>query len=231
MGGSSPMREKRPDPTRAPNLTDITQTLMEGLRESLCPDKIGLFHHLLRLLAKGNPVSVDQVAATLHLSLSDIAAALGKLRNVEFDQGGNIVGAGITLNPTRHRFEVNGQMLFTWCAMDTLIFPMILNQTAHVTSTCPATGAMIRLTVAPLGVERLEPADAVVSLPRLSGACCDVRADFCDQVHFFNSSDSGSAWLSERPGATLLSVDDAWRIGDVLAGSLFSNGSEGGRGP
>lgn len=217
------MSEKRANPMRTPNFSDIAMTLKEGLRESLCPDQIGLFHPLLRLLAEGNPVSVGQIAATLHLPHDDVAAALGKLRNVEFDRDGNIIGAGITLNPTRHCFQVNGRRLFTWCAMDTLIFPMILNQTAYVTSTCPATGLTIRLTVAPGGVERFEPAGAVVSLPRLSDACCDVRADFCNQVHFFSSSDAATAWLSERPGATLLSIEEAWRIGVVLAGSLFTS--------
>ncbi|NKE70233.1 organomercurial lyase MerB [Candidatus Manganitrophus noduliformans] len=208
------------------NLSEIATTLKEGLRESLFPDKIGLFHPLLRLLAKGSPVALGQIAATLHLFPSDVAAALGMLRNVEFDQDGNIVGAGITLNPTRHRFEVNGRKLFTWCAMDTLIFPMILNQTARVASTCPATGITVRLTVTPGGVEHLEPADAVVSLPKLSETCCDVRANFCNQVHFFSSSDAASAWLSERPGATLLSIQEAWRIGSILVSSLFRSDLE-----
>ena len=216
---------------QTPNLSDIAMTLKEGLRESLFPDKIGLFYPLLRLLAEGSPVSIDQIAATLHLSHSDVAAALSRLRNVEFDRDGNIVGAGITLNPTRHRFQVNGRRLFTWCAMDTLIFPVILNQTAHVVSTCPATGVTIRLTVAPRGVEYLEPAGTVVSLPRLSEACCDVRADFCNHVHFFSSSDAASAWLSERSGAMLLSIEEAWRIGGVLAGSVFRSPSEIGRDP
>ena len=225
------MGEKRADPMRTPDLSDITRTLTEGLRESLCADKIGLFRHLLRLIAEGNPVSVGQLVATLHLSHDDVTSALGKLRNVEFDRDGNIVGAGITLNPTRHRFQVNGRRLFTWCAMDTLIFPKILNQTAHVVSTCPATGITIRLTVAPSGVERLEPTSAVVSLPKLFEACCDVRADFCNQVHFFSSSDAASAWLSERPGAMLLSIENAWRIGGVLAGSLSRRDAEIGRDP
>lgn len=216
---------------RTPHLSDITRTLREGLRESLYPDKIGLFHHLLRLLAKGSPVSIGHIAAALHLSHEDVAKALGRLRNIEFDPDGNIVGAGITFNPTPHRFEVNSRILFTWCAMDTLIFPVILNETAHVISTCPATGVTIRLTVTPGGVEYLEPADAVVSLPRFSGACCNVRADFCNHVHFFSSSDAASAWLSERPGATLLSIEETWRIGGVLAGSIFKNPSEAGQDP
>jgi len=216
---------------QSPHLSEIAMTLKEGLRESLSPDQIGLFHPLLRLLAEGNPVSVGQIAATLHLSHDDVTSALGRLRNIEFDRDGNIVGAGITLNPTRHRFQVNGRMLFTWCAMDTLIFPMILNQTADVVSTCPATGFTIWLTVTPGGVEYLEPADAVVSLPRLSETCCDVRADFYNQVHFFSSSDAASAWLSERPGATLLSIEEAWRIGGALAGSVFRSPSEIGRDP
>lgn len=225
------MAEKRADQMQTPNLSGITITLMERLRESLCPDKTGLFHQLLRLLAEGKPVSVGQIAAKLHLSHGATAAALGKLRNIEFDQDGNIVGAGITLNPTPHRFQVNGRMLFTWCAMDTLIFPPILNQTARVVSTCPATGVTIRLTVTPGGVEDLDLASAAVSLPKLSEAGCDVRPDFCNHSHFFSSADAASAWLSEHPGATLLSIEDARRMGGVLAEFLFRSDSEAGRDP
>ncbi|WP_406011622.1 organomercurial lyase [Streptomyces sp. NBC_00637] len=38
---------------------------------------------------------------------------------------------------------------YTWCALDTLIFPGVLGVTAHVESPCQTTGILVRLTVAP----------------------------------------------------------------------------------
>lgn len=38
--------------------------------------------------------------------------------------GGRIVGHELTLRETPHRFAVDGRQLFTWRALDTLIFPV-----------------------------------------------------------------------------------------------------------
>lgn len=55
--------------------------------------------------------------------------------------------------------------LYTWCAWDALIYPPILDRTAEVESTCPASGETIRLTVTPDGVESIDPSGAVLSFP------------------------------------------------------------------
>jgi len=64
-------------------------------------------------------------------------AALASLPSIELDTQGRLIGMGITLNPTPHRFDVEGIHLYTWCALDTLIFPALIGRTANVTS--PAT--------------------------------------------------------------------------------------------
>lgn len=51
--------------------------------------------------------------------------------DTECDSHGRILGRG-DLVPTPHRFELAGQTLYTWCALDTLIFPTILRPTGPI---------------------------------------------------------------------------------------------------
>src|SRR5437763_3449899 len=90
---------------------------------------------------------------------------------------GSIMGAGLSLMPTPYRFEVQGRVLFTWCALDTLIFPVWLGHSAQVSSACPVTGTPIHLRVSPGRLEHLDPPSGVMSLiiqDRLA-SCCNIR--------------------------------------------------------
>lgn len=196
------------------HLDEIARTLAERLdceQRELCL-------HLLRLLAQGRPVAPAELATKLLLPLQEITAALRQLSNIEVDREGNIVGSGLTLVPTPHRFQVNGQMLYTWCALDALVYPVMLQQVVQVESRCPVTGGTVRLTVTPEGIEDLAPPDAVVSLvlPERAEVCRDVRGAFCYQVHFFNAPEAASVWLAQHPGAFLFSVDDAYQLGRMV---------------
>lgn len=68
-------------------------------------------------------MSAEQLAAATGRPVKQIADSLPGLPSIELDEQGRVVGMGITLNPTPHHFEVDGTNLFTWCALDTLIFP------------------------------------------------------------------------------------------------------------
>ena len=43
--------------------------------------------------------------------------------------------------------------MHTWCAWDTLFLPALLGETAEVRSTCPVTGSVVELVVAPDAVK------------------------------------------------------------------------------
>ena len=67
--------------------------------------------------------------------------------------------------------------MYTWCALDTLMFPALTGKIARVTSRCAATGRPITLTVAPEAVLHVEPAEAMVSL-RTPDTSPDIRCSF-----------------------------------------------------
>ncbi len=129
---------------------------------------------------------------------------------------------GITLNPTPHRFDVEGIHLYTRCALDTLIFPALIGRTAHVTSPCHGTGETVRLTVSPDRVFDITPAGAVVSIVTPDDLSA-VRTSFCNEVHFFASPEAASPWLAVHPGATVLPITDAFTLGQGMAAKQFTS--------
>lgn len=127
-----------------------------------------------------------------------------------------------TLRPTPHRFEIGGVQLYTWCALDTLIFPAVLGRPAQVSSPCHATGQLISATVEPDAIREVEPANAVVSIVAPDGSA-SIRAAFCDEVHFFASGDVAEDWLDHHPGATVLPVADAYELGRPIARAVVGD--------
>ena len=70
-----------------------------------------LWPSLLRLLAHGEPVTLDQLATATGRSAEEIRHALQAMPDTEYDEHGRIIGSGITLKPTPHRFETGGAIL------------------------------------------------------------------------------------------------------------------------
>ncbi|GAA3573916.1 organomercurial lyase MerB [Amycolatopsis ultiminotia] len=186
-----------------------------------------LWQPLLRLLARGEPVTIAEVAAATGRPGEDVAQAVDRLGDTEYDDLGRIVGYGITLRPTPHRFTVDGTPLYTWCALDTLIFPAILDRSAQVESPCHTTGDPIRLTVEPDRVTDVEPETAVVSIVTPNDLA-SVRASFCNHVHFFTDTAAAQPWLSEHPGGSVLPVADAYQLGRELDAAQDDTAEPGG---
>jgi alkylmercury lyase len=185
-----------------------------------------LWRPLLKLIATGQPVTTDQLAEATGRPPGDIRRALQAMPDTEYDQSGRIIGSGLTQRPTSHRYESNGRRLYTWCALDTLIFPAVLATTAHVESPCHATGTPIRLTVSPAEVTDVDPPTAVVSIVTPDDMA-SVRASFCNQVHFFASPDAAGHWLGEHPEATVVPVADAHQLGVPLTRTLATRADPG----
>ncbi len=201
-----------------PPLETIAQRLSEQLRceqEDLCLP-------ILQQVSRGKPLTRVELGARLQLDQDELERRLRQLPDTEFDKQGNILGWGVTLMPTRHRFEMDGKPLFTWCAFDTVLFPPSLMKTAHVQSTCPVTGHAITFVATPSGkILDLTPSPSVMSLiiPAERSEC--VRATFCEQSLLFWSEQAASIWLSDHPGALLLSLEEAATVGKMVAESRF----------
>jgi alkylmercury lyase len=177
---------------------------------------------LLGLLSLGQPVSVEDLATATGLDVDELRRVVPALPSVELDDQGRIVGSGITLNPTPHRFIVDEPVLYTWCAMDTLIFPALLGKSARVESACHGTGERVRLRVTPGAVTSVDPAGSVVSIVTPSDMSA-VRSSFCNHVHFFASEQAASGWLAEHSDATVVWITDAFELGRHLVAARFGD--------
>lgn len=175
---------------------------------------------LLLELVAGRPVSPSTLARSVGWSIERVAVVLDGSPSTEYDNNGAVVGYGLTLRETPHACEIDGRRLYAWCALDTLMFPAWIGSTARVVSTCAVTGAPIFVTVTPDGVRDVEPADAMLSLVP-PDILADVRRGFCCHVHFFASAAAAEAWRTERKSVTVVSVREAFVLGQQLASRMF----------
>jgi alkylmercury lyase len=165
---------------------------------------------LLRLIARGRPVDLAELAAESGQPAPDLEPIFRAQPGTEWDDEGRLVGFGLSLRPSAHRYLVAGRTLYTWCASDTLFFTVILGIDAVAESTCPATGQPIRLEITPDAVTSVSPPGAVVSQRHRSDLVANLRADVCDHGHFFASAAAASDWVAAHPDGEILSVTDVF---------------------
>jgi len=178
---------------------------------------------LYRLLAEGDPVPVPRLARALNLADETVSAVLSRVPVFYDDQGAVVGFGGLTVaEMPPHVFRVEGRTLYTWCAWDSLFIPSILNKTADVVSRDPITKVPISLTVEPDRVKRISPKGSVVSFLTPDRAFDQsVIVNFCHFVHFFISQEAGRAWTARHAGTFLLSVEDAYALGQLTNARNF----------
>ncbi len=193
----------------------LARQLAEGLRG----DHDVFCRELVRLLACGCLVTPERLASVLQMTAEQVGGVLAGLADLEVDPSGNVVGWGLTFVPTPHRFRVQGQQFYAWCALDALTYPALLQLAAGVESSCPVSGTPVTLSITPAGVHDLAPASAVVSvvIPGQGSACDRGRSSFCTQSLFFRSSRDALLWQASSPTARLFSVADAYEVGQLIA--------------
>jgi len=179
---------------------------------------------LYRLLAKGAPVSREQLAKVTGQSLENINHTLGGWQDIFYDDDDCVIGfLGLTSQEMPHRLEVNGHTVYTWCAWDTLFIPELLGATAHVTSTCPVTQKEIKLIVSPAGIKAVNADEVWVSFvsPDENELRENVTTSFCHFVYFFADRTVAERWIKEHPGTFLLSLDDAFAVGKQVNAARY----------
>lgn len=169
-------------------------------------------------MADVRPVTAEALAAAtgepVARARAHIEAAAGLGYEVE---DGTLVGAALTLRPTRHRFRVRGHHLYTWCGFDALFLPIMLGERAEVASTCPITGTDITLTVEADGTpSAASPQSAVVGIVGHDvTSCCTTtgpQSDVCTQMPLFASRQAGEQWQTGHPGVGIVDLLDAREI-------------------
>lgn len=191
-------------------ITEDTQRLVSLIRAQFgLPD---LVLHLSRLLAAGESVTVERVAAAGGWRVEELRAELARHPGVDWDDDGRIVGFGLTLRPTPHSFTFDGRTVYGFCASDVLAFPVILGRSGVAESTCPVSDRQICVELMPARVIRVEPPEAVVSKVRPDHAVADVRAEVCALGSFFSSPEAAADWLAHYPQGQVVPIAEDFEV-------------------
>ena len=179
--------------------------------------------HLLEELTKGEPVSRKRASEVLGVPgekidkmFTAIDAAGGQL-----DDQGNFIGMVLTLKPTRHSFRVNGNDMYAWCSLDTILLPGVLEAEGEIESKDPVTGETIRLTVTADRAVEVEPAGAVTSVfvpgktpseTKDGDPVIGAESDVCRSMLFYASRDSAEQALENYPNIAIFTIEEAFNL-------------------
>jgi len=175
---------------------------------------------IYQLMSANEPVDPADVARNLGVPVELVNARLDSWPGVYRDSEGRLVGfwgQALSIIDAEYRFQVDGKTTYAWCALDTLFIPKIIDKTVRVEAYDPVTNEPVSLVVQPDGVRDVQPAGAVVSMVVPDAPFgYDVIEAFCSRVFFFASEATGAKWAAEHSGTTILSVDEAFKVGRAL---------------
>ena len=200
------------------NNVDAVVASILGMLPTLDVGDQNLSLELYRLLAQGQPVPREALAERANVSIETVGRFLDRWPGVFSDPEQRVIGYwGLsipTADSSPHRLTIGGRQLNAWCAWDTLFLPQLLSETVKIESVSPEGGAVVRLTVTPDRVERVDPPSAEMSflLPDPADARDDVLGTFCHFVHFFPSRGTGESWVTKHVGTFMMSIDEAAHI-------------------
>jgi alkylmercury lyase len=219
--------------TSTPTSKDVAGLSRPGGALDLGHDRARVVIRMLRLLAQaGRPVTRDHALDSVAELGVDRATAGALLDGwTELNDAGEIVGFGITYNPTPHRMTIDGVQMWAWCGMDTLIFVHVLDKPAAIESKAPGSGDVVRLHADPSGITEVDPAGAVatqrmpgrdqVDLSTKNG----IWGTFCHHNFFFPNRAEAEQWAAGRSNhgvdIAILSLPDAFAAARDMAGALL----------
>lgn len=204
-------------PQTAPNPQSVGAFLAQGYLAENTADIQRLSVAAYRLLARGAPVSMAELAENLAMTEIEASTLLDILPPsvLDRDADGRIVAfIGLSLPPSAHRFTVGGQILHTWCVLDALFLPEILGQRATLATTCPASGKTITIELAPDRIESANPPGAVMSVvaPDIQSSRDNLRGAFCSHVNLYADAEIFAGWAKTRPGAAYVPIAEAFDL-------------------
>jgi hypothetical protein len=166
---------------------------------------------------------LERVAAIHGATAHDVLANLHDADAIRLDTDGQIaVAYPFSTVPTRHRVRLaSGVEVWAMCAIDALGMPAMLDTDAIITSSDPANGRPVTVTVAD-GHYRWDPATAVVFLSAAAGAGPSAET-CCNDLNFFTTPASAQTWIeAHRPlRGEILDPAIAEQRGRRIFGSLL----------
>jgi Alkylmercury lyase len=211
------------DATRR-SATERVQALNDRERE--------LHRRILRAFATGaapSSAQVDAWAREIGLDPGDAADTLARHDLVHRDARGDAVSVAYPFfaTATRHRVRVvAGAEVFAMCAIDALGIAFMIDEQTTVTSTDPATGTPIEVSVPLTAPAAWSPGEAVV-VTGCEGAGASLQRT-CPHTNFAASPEAARALLAAAPSVAgeVLSMPEAIARGREAFGGLLERGAQ-----
>lgn len=118
---------------------------------SLSPEQKTLRLAAFYSILKGKAASANDLALQCDLALNIVQQCIKEMADqgiLVINEQRAVVGShGLSLIPSDHRLSINGQNLFTWCAVDAVGIPAALETDAAVRSKCFQCSQPIEITM------------------------------------------------------------------------------------
>ena len=185
-----------------------SEVLADLRNEEVAPEVAALRSVGFRLLFQhGQPVDQGEWAEAAGVdqdTLAEVLEGATASGRVELDADGRLLGiAGLTIEPTRHRLEIDGTRRWTWCALDAVGILGALQADGTVYSAAPGTGEEIEISF------RNGIPDGDATLFILGGHDgVNVVESWCPLVNFFTSRRAAEEWVAaQQLDGDIVSVD------------------------
>jgi len=176
--------------------TDATAALDDVKAHEIAPEVAALRTAGFRLLLDhGLPVEIDDWADAAGVDQETISDALDRNSGrVQLDEQGRLLGiAGLTIEPSGHELDINGQKRWTWCALDAVGILGALEATGTIRSTDPRTGVIVTIEF-----KNGQPqGDATIFiLGGYDGG--NILEEWCPLVNFFKTRSNAERWVQDN---------------------------------
>lgn len=166
------------------------------------------------LFETGQPVTRDQITTHVELTEAEVDSLLedfDTVGRIRFNSEDHVVGiAGLSIEETRHRLDIDGTTRWTWCALDAIGILGALGRHATYTTQVPDSDDVLEVRFSPDGPE---PSTAVVFMADGYGSDSVVET-WCPTVNLFADIETAQRWadthgVAGRPIAVSALVADA----------------------
>jgi alkylmercury lyase len=203
------------DPSRMAQEMSALIRRTSGVKEACV-----LTREIVMLLAKGQPVGMDELSASTGVPPGRLRNVLQRSPHAEWTADGRLEGFGLTLRPTPHSLLIDDVVLYVWTAADAFVSAVMLARPFRIASSCHVTGVPIRVDVTSSGVSQIEPSTAVVTVLACPAAHQQLRWLDASRQLFFRSPQAASTWTGKRPDYTVLDIRQAFDYATHLVAAL-----------